>query len=242
MAATAILTVPHMHPSGGTPEAQALLRLLQLASPSLPVGAYSYSEGLEYAVHAGAVRDAATLRAWIEDGLEFGAARLEAAVLARVHDAWRQDDLERVQSWDRWLGATREGEELRHQSLDMGRALLRLLKDLDPPLPNVSALFAAPCNFASVFGIAAAYWDIPRRAAVAAYLQSWVANLAGAGVKLIPLGQTAGQQLLWDLQAGVAQAAQTAAHIADEDLGVGNWGLALAGMAHETQYSRLFRS
>jgi urease accessory protein len=230
-----------MYPSGG-PEAQRLLRLLQIASPSLPVGAYSYSEGLESAVHAGTVRDAGTLRVWIEDGLEYGAARLEAAILVRVYDAWRRGRLEQVQTWDRWLGAARESEELRNQSLDMGRALLRLLKDLDPPLPNVAALFAAPCNFASVFGVATAHWEIGRTAAVAAYLQSWVANLVSAGVKLVPLGQTAGQQLLWDLQEPIVRASQAAAHVADEDLGVGNWGLALAGMAHETQYSRLFRS
>ena len=230
-----------MHHSGA-PEAQTLLRLLQIASPSLPVGAYSYSEGLEHAVHVGTVGDVGTLRSWIEDGLEYGAARLEAAILVRVYDAWRQGGLEQVQTWDRWLGAARESEELRNQSLDMGRALLRLLRDLDPPLQHVAVLFAAPCNFASVFGIAAAHWEIERGAAVIAYLQSWVANLVSAGVKLIPLGQTAGQQLLWDLQEAVARAALTAGHIEDEDLGVGNWGLALAGMAHEAQYSRLFRS
>ncbi|MCR4300957.1 MAG: urease accessory protein UreF [Sulfuricaulis sp.] len=219
-----------------------LARLLQLASPQLPVGAYSYSEGLEYAVHAGWVHDARGLHGWLRHGLLDGAAQLEAAVLVRVYDAWRRDDLARVRYWDEWLAATREGEELRHQSLDMGRALLRLLKDLEPPLPHAAQLFAASCNFATAFGIAAAHWDIEREDAVTAYLQSWAANLICAGVKLIPLGQTAGQQLLWDLQEDVAHAAQTAQRIVDEDLGVSNWGYALASMAHETQYSRLFRS
>ena len=223
-------------------ESPTLPRLLQLASPTLPVGAYSYSEGLEYAVHAGWVRDARGLRDWLHHGLLDGAAQLEAAVLVRVYDAWRGDDLERLRDWDAWLSATREAEELRHQSLDMGRALLRLLKDLEPPLPRAAELFAATCNFATAFGIAAAHWGIARADATTAYLQSWVANLVGAGVKLIPLGQTAGQQLLWDLQDDVAHAAQTAQRVADEDLGVSNWGLALASMAHETQYSRLFRS
>lgn len=231
-----------VHPSASIPEDRALLRLLQLASPALPVGAYSYSEGLEYVVQAGAVRDAASLRDWVEDGLEFGAARLEAAVLVRVHNAWQRGDLQRMQHWDRWLGATRESEELRNQSLDMGRALLRLLEDLEPPLPNAIGLFAAPCHFATAFGIAAAHWDVARDVAVTAYLQSWAANLVSAGVKLIPLGQTAGQQLLWDLQGVVACTAQIARQVGDDDLGVGNWGLALAGMAHETQYTRLFRS
>lgn len=223
-------------------EAQALLRLLQLASPALPVGAYSYSEGLEYAVHAGWVRNARDLRDWLGHGVLDGAAQLEAAVLVRAYDAWRADDLDRLRGWDDWLGATRESEELRNQSRDMGRALLRLLKDLEPPLPHMAELFAVPCHFATAFAIAAAHWGLSRADAVTAYLQSWVANLAGAGVKLIPLGQTAGQQLLWDLQADVSHAAHTAQCLADEELGVSNWGLALASMAHETQYSRLFRS
>lgn len=220
----------------------ALPRLLQLASPSLPVGAYSFSEGLEYAVHAGWVGDALGLHDWLHHGLLGGAAQLEAAVLVRVYDAWRRDDLECLRYWDEWLSATRETEELRNQSLDMGRALLRLLKDLEPPLPHAAELFAASCNFATAFGIAAAHWGISREDATMAYLQNWAANSVSAGVKLIPLGQTAGQQLLWDLQGDVAHAAQSAQRIADDELSVGNWGLALASMAHETQYSRLFRS
>ena len=228
--------------SADIPNQRALLRLMQLASPALPVGAYSYSEGLEYAVQAGAVNNAVTLRAWIEDGLAFGAGQLEAALMARVYDAWQRADLERVQYWDRWLGAARESEELRNQSLDMGRALLRLLKDLDPPLPQVATLFAAPCNFASAFGIAGAHWGIARESLLAAYLQSWVANLVSAGVKLIPLGQTSGQQLLWDVQDAVACCAQRAGLVGDDDLGVGNWGATLASMRHETQYMRLFRN
>ena len=228
--------------SADIPNQRALLHLMQLASPALPVGAYSYSEGLEYAVQAGAVNNAATLHTWIEDGLAFGAGQLEAALMARVYDAWQRNDLERVQYWDRWLGAARESEELRNQSQDMGRALLRLLKDLDPPLPQIATLFAAPCNFASAFGIAGAHWGIARESLLAAFLQSWVANLVSAGVKLIPLGQTAGQQLLWDVQDAVACCAQRAGLVGDDDLGVGNWGATLASMRHETQYMRLFRS
>lgn len=228
--------------SADIPSDRALLRLMQLASPALPVGAYSYSEGLEYVVQAGVVKDSATLRAWIEDGLAFGAGQLEAAVMVRAYDAWLKNDLALVQHWDRWLSAARDSEELRNQSLDMGRALLRLLKDLQPPLPQVATLFAAPCNFASAFGIAGAHWGIARESLLAAYLQSGVANLVSAGVKLIPLGQTAGQQLLWDFHDAVAQCAQRVGLVGDDELGVGNWGATLASMGHETQYMRLFRS
>ena len=220
----------------------ALLRLLQLASPSLPVGAYSYSEGLEYAVHAQWVRDVPTLHAWLRDGLLDGAAQLEAAVAVRVYDAYVRADAKDVESWDDWLTAARETDELRAQSHDMGRALLRLLADLVPPLPTARAWLARSANFATVFAMTGAHWAIPREATVAAYLQSWVGNLVGAGVKLVPLGQTAGQQLLVDLQPVVLQATASALCVADDDLGVANCGLTLASMAHETQYSRLFRS
>jgi urease accessory protein len=223
-------------------DVERLTRLLQLASPSLPVGAYSYSEGLEFAVHAGWVTDAAGLRRWLRDGLLHGAGQLEAAVLARVCAAAAHGDRAAIARWDDWLTATRETEELRAQSLDMGRALLRLLADLMPPLPEAGTWRARSCNFATAFGLAAAHWGIEPSAALVAYLQTWLANLVGAGVKLIPLGQTAGQQLLWDLQAAVAEAVRLAAETPDEELGVSNWGLALASMGHETQYSRLFRS
>ncbi|MFP5348320.1 MAG: urease accessory protein UreF [Gammaproteobacteria bacterium] len=219
-----------------------LLRLLQLASPSLPVGAYSYSEGLEYAVHAGWVRDAQSLQTWLRDGLLDGAAQLEAAIVARVHDAYVGGETNGSERWDDWLSAARETEELRAQSHDMGRALLRLLADLSPPLPVARAWLARSCNFATAFAMAGAQWGIAREATVVAYLQSWVANLASAGVKLIPLGQTAGQQLLLELQPTVLQAVSLALAASDDDLGVANCGLALASMAHETQYSRLFRS
>ncbi len=225
-------------------DATALTRLLQLASPSLPVGAYSYSEGLEYAVHAGWVRDAETLGAWLRDGLDAGAARLEAAVLVRMYDAWARGDTDAAARWDTWLSASRETEELRTQSEDTGRALLRLLAALGPALVQDRARdgLRGRCNFASAFALAASGWGIARADALTAWLHGWAANLVSAGVKLVPLGQTAGQQLLWALQDDIARAAEVAAGIDDEDLGVASWGLALASMAHETQYSRLFRS
>lgn len=217
----------------------ALLRLLQLVSPALPVGAYSYSEGLEYAVHAGWVGDGVTLKRWLEDALEHGAARLEAAVLVRVYEALRAGDAAAVRRWNAWLTAARETEELRAQSLDMGRSLLRLLRGLDPP---VRPAVGEACNFVSAFAAAAVHWGIGKRETVIGYLQSWAGNLIGAGIKLIPLGQTAGQQLQWELQGAIERATGTVLAIADADLSAMNWGLALASMAHETQYTRLFRS
>jgi urease accessory protein len=231
-----------MRRSALTPENGALLRLLQLASPSLPVGAYSYSEGLEYAVEQRAVTDAGSLRSWLEDALQFGGVRLEAAVLVRGYDARIAGEDDAVRYWNEWLTAARESEEIRLQNHEMGRALLRLLAELDPPPKGIASLLSKPCNFAVAFAIAAAHWRIARDAASIGYLQTWTASMINAGVKLIPLGQTAGQRLLWDLQSTIEDAALAAATVADDDLAVSNWGQALASMRHETQYSRLFRS
>lgn len=231
-----------MHRSAPIPEQQRLLRLLQLASPSLPVGAYSYSEGLEYAVERRAVTDADSLRTWLEDAMNHGGIRVEAAVLARIYDARRTGNEEAVQRWNLWLTAARESEEIRLQNHEMGRALLKLLAELDPPPADVNALLSYPHNFAVVFAIAAAHWDIAREAAMIGYLQTWTSNMVNAGIKLIPLGQTAGQRLLWDLQPTIEITARAAVTIRNSELGVSNLGQALACMGHETQYSRLFRS
>jgi urease accessory protein len=231
-----------MRRSAPIAENSALLRLLQLASPSLPVGAYSYSEGLEYAVEQRAVADAASLRSWLDDALHHGGVRVEAAVLVRAYDARIADDDDAVRYWNEWLTAARESEEIRLQNHEMGRALLKLLAEIEPPPRSISSLLTEQCNFAVAFAIAAAHWHIERDSAVIGYLQTWTTNMISAGVKLIPLGQTAGQRLLWDLQSTIEEVARAAATIGDDDLAVSNWGQALVSMQHETQYSRLFRS
>jgi urease accessory protein len=159
-------------------------------------------------------------------------------------------DLAALSYWNAWATATKETEELRSQSGQMGRTLVKLLLDLRSPTASqvttpIEELVAAtgnPCNFAIGFGIAAACWQIEEEVAVLGYLYSWATNLASAGVKLIPLGQTAGQQLLLDLHAQISCTAQEVLKLEDDDLGSCSWGLALASMAHETQYTRLFRS
>ncbi len=235
----------------------SLLSLLQLTSPGLPVGAYSYSEGLESLVANGVVTDGAGLKAWLTQELQGGAARLDAAVMVRAYRSSLQGDLTGLQAWNHWLSAARETEELRHQSWQMGYSLLRLLWQMIPAdsgtgkttellrhLGNPIAPDALhqDVNFAIVFGLAAAYWQIDEGLALLGYLHSWATNLVGAGVKLIPLGQTVGQQIIQDLQIPIYHARQTILELTDSDLVSCTWGLSLASMTHETQYSRLFRS
>ncbi|MCT7955032.1 urease accessory protein UreF [Laspinema palackyanum] len=222
----------------------SLLSLLQLASPALPVGAYSYSEGLEMLVERGIVNSAETLQNWMNWELREGSISLDGAVMVRASNAAHTGNWGKVQEWNHWSSATRETEELRQQSWQMGNALLRLLMALWPveDRVEVTALSEEDCNFAVAFGIAASYWQIPSDVALLGYLQSWACNFIGAGVKLIPLGQTAGQQLLFNLQPNLVTAVQTILRVEDDDLSSCTWGLSLASMQHESQYSRLFRS
>ncbi|NEQ25386.1 MAG: urease accessory protein UreF [Microcoleus sp. SIO2G3] len=216
-----------------------LLHLLQLTSPALPVGAYSYSEGLETLVQSGTIANAISLEHWLTQELSYGQIRLEAAVMLRIYDAI---DPIVLNQWNHWLSAVRDSEELREQSWQMGRSLARLLIDLSPPVKARIAACGEPCNYAAAFGVAAANWQIDRHAAMLGYLHSWAANLISAAVRLIPLGQTVGQRSLLDLQPAIEQATEAILVLPDDALYACGWGLSIASMNHETLYSRLFRS
>ncbi len=227
---------------------QDLLCLLQLASPALPVGAYSYSEGLEVLVDVGKINSERSLKHWLEQELYCGAIRLDAAVMVRAYRAIELENLEALTRWNAWLSALIETEELRQQSWQMGQSLVRLLLKMQAvktgrgSLQSLVNAAGLPCNFAIAFGIAAAYWQITPTSALLGYLHSWATNLVTAGVKLIPLGQTAGQQLLLELHDNIVCATEEILTLEDDELNSCSWGLSLASMAHETQYTRLFRS
>ena len=220
----------------------ALLKLLQLASPAMPVGAYSYSEGIETLVDTGAIASSQSLKHWLLQELKYGAIRIEAAVMVRAYKTAAMGDVAALVYWNQWLSAFRETEELRQQSWQMGRSLMRLLLELQPQLADVIDAVGNPCNFAIAFGIAAAHWNINLSDAILGYLHSWATNLITAGIKLIPLGQTAGQQLLLELHTNIINATEEILTLEDDNLSSCGWGLSLASMAHETQYTRLFRS
>ncbi len=237
-----------------------LLSLLQLVSPALPIGAFSYSEGLEALVQLGKVATAEALETWLAMELRYGSIRMDGAVLVRVYKALQQEDFGKVRQWNAWLSALRETEELRQQQWQMGRALMRLLQDVSFPLHDgqnaakeqgskqlavigdLAHGCGIDCNMAVAMAIAAYTWQIDLEPALLGYLHSWASNLVSAGVRLIPLGQTAGQQLLLNLQAHLFVASNAITALADEDLYSCSWGLSLASMNHEVQYSRLFRS
>ena len=199
----------------------SLARLLQRASPTLPVGAYSYSGGLEAAIEAGIVKDAASAHEWIADVLELSVLRMEAPVLRRLIDAPTQE-------LNDFFVATRETAELRAETLQMGGALAKLLKELGIAVPIEEPAFPA------AFAIAVRHWKIDPDEAVTAYLWSWLENQVMAALKAVPLGQTAGQKILLALGERL--------RVEEAELQNFTPGLAVLSSQHETQSSRLFRS
>jgi len=216
-----------------------LVRLLQLASPTLPVGAFSYSQGLEAAVEVGMVRDRASAEQWIGDVLLLSLARMEAPMLLRLIAAWRADDGADAERWNEAFLASRETQELRAETVQMGYSLRTLLVQLEDAAPL--AALDEP-SFPAAFAYAVARWKIDPHDALVAYLWSWLENQVMAALKAVPLGQTDGQRILLALGARLEAIAGEAAALDDDALGAYAPGLALLSSFHETQYSRLFRS
>ena len=215
----------------------SLAKLLQLASPALPVGAYSYSGGLEAAVEAGVVKDAATAERWIGDVLAHSVARMEAPILLSLFSSFVENKSSKSEEANRRFLASRETAELRAETVQMGYSLNRLLKDL-----GVGEVPVEEPSFPAAFAFAAAHWKIEPEAALQAYLWAWVENQVMAAVKAVPLGQTDGQKILLSLGNLLPSLAEKAKAIREDDLGNFAPGLAMLSSKHETQYSRLFRS
>ncbi|AOV15990.1 urease accessory protein UreF [Acidihalobacter aeolianus] len=219
----------------------ALLRLMQLVSPALPVGAYAYSQGLEAAVEAGWVHDEATAAAWIEGVLAHGLTGADLPLLARLHAAWAAQDEAAVVRWTDVLHALRETAELREEDMQLGAALARVLAGLDVRAAEPWQR-QRPVAFATLFALAAVHWDIAPRQAMLGYAWTWAENQVAAAIKLVPLGQSAGQRILSGLIAALPARVDEALALSDDALGRSAPGYALASTAHARQYSRLFRS
>ncbi|MGA0610247.1 urease accessory protein UreF [Caldimonas sp. KR1-144] len=225
----------------------ALLSLLWLASPALPVGGFSYSEGLEAAVEAGMADSEAGVRDWLVDQLQLGLASSELPVVAETIEAARRGDTARVLALDAWVRATRESAEFALQAQQMGRSIADWLSQRAPAeatLALLDALHRAP-TWPVGWALAAASGDASLDDALAAYAFAWSENAVQAAVKAVPLGQSAGQRVLQALVAAVPAAVAQARAVAargDDARQAFLPGLAVQSARHETQYSRLFRS
>lgn len=231
-----------MTTASSRPHTLALMRLMQLASPTLPVGAYSYSQGLEWAVSDGTVRDEKTAARWIEDVLRSSIASFELQCLDALLIAARTGDavaLRRLN--DRFL-AGRESAELRAESVQMGRSLVRLMHELEETRTIAGLLSGmADPGYPCAWACAAVAFGLESGPCRQAYVWAWLENQVLAAIKLVPLGQSAGQRMLLELSRSAD------ALCAREPLPEDEWtnfapAFGLACTAHETQYTRLFRS
>ncbi|MNG81455.1 Urease accessory protein UreF [compost metagenome] len=219
----------------------ALLRLLQLASPGLPVGGFTYSQGLEWAVEAGWVRDTAGFGAWQREQMHDTLGCLDWPLLARLYQACQVGDAEAFGRWSGFLLANRETAELRLEEQQRGAALARLL---DGWQLGQDAAWRPHLELSQLGGMAwlAAHWSIPLRQLALGHGFAWLEGAVMAGVKLVPFGQQAAQTLLRDLSEALPAVLDRALSLGDDQLGGGLPLLAIASSRHETQYTRLFRS
>ncbi|MDI4635376.1 urease accessory protein UreF [Pelomonas sp. V22] len=225
--------------------ATAWLQLLQLASPALPVGGFSYSEGLEAAVDTGRVSDESSAQSWLIAQLQLSQARADLSVCARAFEAWSNGDMTRIEALNGWVLQTRESRELRLQAEQMGRSLLEWLRH-KPGVPasalqQLAALQPAP-SWPVAFALAAQQTGAPLREALLAAAFAWAENVVAAAIKAVPLGQVAGQRMLQALGEAIPAAVDAAIRLKDEERQAFAPMLAILSAQHEAQYSRLFRS
>lgn len=220
----------------------ALLHLLQFASPALPIGGYSYSQGLEAALEAGIVTDAASARAWIVRHLREVIAQWDAPLLWRLLRAHADADPAALAQWSERALAARDTAELRAESVQMGYSLARLLEQLQLAAPAREGEGEGDVALPVAYARAVAALAIPHDEALLAMLFGWAENQVLVCVKSVPLGQVAGQRMLLSLRPEI-EAAALHARTVDDD-GMSNWSPALSilSMRHETQHGRLYRS
>ena len=227
----------------------ALLQLVWLASPALPVGGFSYSEGLEGAVEADRVRDEQSAGDWLVEQLHASLARSDLAVVGSAVEAARAGDTQRLQALDDWVRQTRETSELRQQTEQMGRSLAeweRSLADADGVGVRLRAhrrpTEGSDPTYPVAFALAAVHTGASTRHIVLTFAFAWSENMMQAAIKSVPLGQSAGQRILARLAAEIPAAVTHALALADDARQSFTPMLAILSAQHETQYSRLFRS
>lgn len=220
-----------------------LLQLMWLASPALPVGGFSYSEGLEAAVEGGRLSGEAEAAEWLSAQLQLGLARSDLPALVRACAAWQAHDAAAAAATNTWLRSTRESAELRAQAEQMGRSLLDWLRNgpdaADPRIATLAALPPAPL-WPTAFALAATLAGASAHDAALAFAWGWAENMAQAAMKAVPLGQAAAQRLLARLSREIPGAVDQA--LAEGDPMAHAPMLAILSAQHEAQYSRLFRS
>ena len=219
----------------------AMLQLWRLISPALPVGAYAYSQGLEYAIECEWVTDEKSCFDWISGVLENNIAYLDISILQRFYKAWELNDQKEIEYWSAYLSASRETNELLLEDQQIGDSLARLLTDIGIEKANVWQQHSK-CSYPLMFALAGQHWKISIDDLALGYAWAWCENQVAAAMKVIPLGQTQGQTLLQSLMPIMQNSVTIGLEIEDDEIGRMCPGQVMASALHEQQYSRLFRS
>ena len=221
---------------------------MQLSSPTLPVGAFAYSQGLESAIETRLITDRETLSIWLKDSLTFSLKNVDLPLFKRLYKCWTDDDSvnnvnnnKAVLAWNQTLFAQRETKELRDEDHQLGLALARLLDDLSIKQATALRKEKQLC-FLTLFTLAASEWDIEIEQAANGFIWSWLDNQIAAAIKLVPLGQTDGQRVLSELLPNIPEIIEQGFDVKDDEIGASLPMMAILSSQHETQYSRLFRS
>jgi len=241
MAAVIFMRTPIIMPTNSKTNSLAYLRLMQLVSPSLPIGGFTYSQGLEYAVECGWVKDASALEDWLEGLLADSMTYLDLPILRRLYEAITLKENEALMYWSDYLLASRESRELRQEEVSRARALTILLPNLGVSYDDEMS-DAMNITQLTPFALAAVTWGISLHETALGYAWSWLENQVSAAIKLVPLGQTQGQQVQLRIAEKIPQAIEIGLLLDDEDIGACAPALGILSGRHETQYSRLFRS
>lgn len=223
------------------PSALSHLRLMQLVSPSLPVGAFTYSQGLEYAIECQWVGDVDSLQDWLSGLLRESLTYVDIPLLKRMYASIQKADGDKLAEWSAYLLATRESRELRQEETNRAKALTTLLPGLGVNFTPEWKQALDTCQ-AAPYAVAAVCWHIPLHEAVLGYVWGWLENQVAAAIKLVPLGQTQGQQVQFAMAEKIPMAVQQGLCLTDDEIGASAPALGIASALHETQYTRLFRS
>jgi urease accessory protein len=219
----------------------AQLRLLQLLSPVLPVGSFTYSQGLEWAVDAKWVDGEAPFRQWLVEWIDGPLVHQEWPLLSRLYKASVEDDEDALTEWSRYLLATRDTYELRQEELSRADAYLRVLRSLGIDIKTLP-LTALKLTPLAAIAWAAAKWNVPQQSLLISFGHNWLESSVNSGVKIIPLGQSAGQKIIHDLSPTLIDAVALSHRVEDSELGFSMPAVSMASCSHEKQYSRLYRS
>ena len=233
--------------------AASILSLLHISSPALPVGAFAYSQGLEYALDAGWCKNREDVQAWIEENLKYGLGQLDLPVFLRMYNAWKDKDETAIQYWNETLLAFRESKELYLEDIQVGSAYAQWHlgqekgqgqgEEHNKTIGRSSYIeMLEKPTVVAMSSLASVLSDIDAQTALLGFIWSWCENQIASASKAMPMGQTDGQRILQSLIPKIVEICEQANHIADDEIGTGLMGVAMASSLHEQQYSRLFRS